>query len=315
MGSADKYFKSENDEALSEEILEFAREYQAKDFSNPTRKNCFSDEELSNAAHGGKLPEDDLREHLLSCSPCFNAFQTARQSAVAAQGTKTNQAVTRRSPWFSFFLRPVAAGALLLLFLCVTVVYVYFLPLNTEVARQNSENFSNGTNKQITVNQNTSSISSAVENSDSTYVSNQTATIKTESSTKRNNQITTKENKNVKSDSENESKLLARNTVNLDQARAAILRNETSSETIYKLPSERVTLNVKLLAGSPAGNYQVSLLDESGEPLIKSLTKKSSGKNLNINLNLRNKNGRARLCIAPTGEVPDCFVVSIGHIK
>ena len=106
---------------------------------------------------------------------------------------------------------------------------------------------------------------------------------------------------------------MARRAIKLDLAKTSVLRNENSIERIFSLPAKSIYLKVKLIPDSPKGIYEVSLLDEFGKPLINGQLKKSNGKNLIINFDIRNKSGRARLCIAPQGEIPDCFAVTIGQ--
>jgi len=300
------YFESSDDEILSAEILEFAHEYQSNDFPNPHRADCPPEEDLLKFAGSDELPNAELREHLLSCSPCFLDFHAARQAKAAAPLLSETKSPKEKSSWFGFFLRPFPVAVLLLLFCVSTGIILYNLlnRTNTEIARQENINQTGKVSENPPGSPNASIFPPA----------NKEAEI-TQPSPKQNNLAANKQNKSSKTDSENDSKMPVQKTINLDLAKASVLRNQTSSETVYALPPQTVALNVKLPEGSPAGNYEVSLLDEFGKPLVKSQTKKSDGKNLTVKLNLRKERGRARLCVAPEGEIPDCFAVTVGRAE
>ncbi len=300
------YFESNDDEILSAEILEFTREYQSNDFPNPRREGCLPKEDLLKIADSDELPNAELREHLLSCSPCFLDFHAARQSKSAAPLIVETKSAKQKSPWFGFFLRPFPVAVLMVLFCVLTGIILSNLlnRTNTEIAKQ--ENIKQ--NAQVSDNQTNS------QNEATLPTENKEPELP-QSPPKQNNSTANTQNKSLKTDSEIDSKILAQKTINLDLAKAAVLRNNASSETVYALPPQTIALNVKLPEGSPAGNYEVSLLDEFGKPLVKSLTKKSDGKTLTVKLNLQNERGRARLCVAPKGEIPDCFAVTVGRAE
>jgi hypothetical protein len=306
METGSKYFESDDDEVLSAEILEFAHGYQSNDFPNPKREGCPAKEDLLTIANSGALPKAEIREHLLGCSPCFLDFHAARQAASAAPAIDETGRVKQKSSWLAFFLRPFPAGAFALL-VCALAGLVWYISSgrnSTEIARlENVNQPAPAFQKQP-----------AVPDAANLPAENK-ASILDNAPSKQNNPAADSQNRNAKTNFEDETKPPARKTVNLDLAKAAVLRNQTSSETVYSLPPQAVALNVKLPAKSPAGVYEVSLLDEFGKPLVKNLTKQSDGKNLTVNLNLRNSRGRARLCIAPKGEIPDCFAITIGHAE
>jgi len=306
MGNGKMYFESSDDEILSAEILEFAHEYQSNDFPNPNRAGCLPKEDLLKIAASHELPGAQLREHLLSCSPCFLDFHAARQSETAAPLISETKPAKQKSSWFGFFLRPFPAAVLLLLFCVLSGIVLYNLLNRTgaEIAKQENINQTGQVSETSPSSSNATTF--PIENKEMEMP---------QPLPKQNNLAANTQNKSTKTDSEIDSKTLAQSTVNLDLAKAAVLRNTTSRETVYALPPQTVALNVKLPEGSPAGNYEVSLLDEFGKPLVKSLTKKSDGKKLTVKLNLQKRRGRARLCVAPKGEIPDCFAVRLGRAE
>jgi hypothetical protein len=316
MGGNNNYFEELDDELLSAQIVEFTRAYQAEEFPNPDRNSCPSNETIAAVLNLGKLPEPELREHLLSCSPCFNAFQAARESKTLFPMTEESIPATK---WFSLsniFAQPFPAIALSALICGIAVIVIYVWTAffnNNDLAKQtnsepltignqtdNSQNSSSNSNVFLTENRNVIESAPEIESSN------------LQQSPNRDAPALSKEKRTAV---ENEPKLLAKNIIKLDLAKTAGSRNETSRERIFSLPSRNVSLRVKLPANSPAGDYDISLLDETGSPLLESRTKYGDGRFLTTDLDLRKKRGRARLCIAPKGEVPDCFAVSIGNNK
>ena len=304
MTSGKKYFEADDDLGLSAEILGFAREYQSIDFPNPNRRGCLPNNELVRIVNSGQLAKRGLREHLLSCSPCFIEFQAARKQiekdiVIAIEPKPTS----KKFRPFVFFRHPLPAMILFLAVCCVSGMILYGFLVSKDVKIAESRNINLFHNEQSTEIQKTLPENPFVENVNKTPLVNQ-------SPSKQNNQSLQKDNKRAKAVFENEQS--ARNSIKLDLAKTTVLRNENSSETIFSLPAKSINLKVKLIPESPKGIYEVSLLDEFGKPLIKGQLKKSNGKNLTINFDIRNKSGRARLCIAPQGEIPDCFAVKIG---
>jgi hypothetical protein len=307
MGINSKYFEAEDDEVLSNEILDFARQHHTKDFPNPKRENCPSSEDLLKIVNLGELPQPVLQEHLLNCSPCFLEFQSAREHTnLALAGVYKPENPTKKSPWYLLFISPVPA-IVLFLFICGltgSILYGLFARSDVEVSKQNESNFPS--TDPIISNQHTLANSLSLQNENKPLV-------KLQFPSKQGNLLPNIETKNSKKSSQSKTKLLARNTVNLDLNKAAILRNESSEETVYNLRPENLTLNIKLPTDSPAGSYEISLLDEFGNTLLRKNTISRNGKSLNTNFNVQRKKGRARLCVALKGEIPDCFAIKIGN--
>ena len=57
-----------------EELLAFARSYLSDAFPNPERTGCPSDDALKAMALGRSAGDESVSDHLMCCSPCFNAY-------------------------------------------------------------------------------------------------------------------------------------------------------------------------------------------------------------------------------------------------
>jgi hypothetical protein len=65
-------------EDFIDELLEFSDDYQSNDFPNIDREGCPAEDVLRKAAYSGRLIDETMREHLLTCSPCFTEFKSLR---------------------------------------------------------------------------------------------------------------------------------------------------------------------------------------------------------------------------------------------
>jgi hypothetical protein len=308
MDKLNRDFQSNEDEILSAEILESARQYQANDFPNLPRRGCPSNEDLLETANSGNLPADELREHLLSCSPCFLVFQTARQSKNISIAVNKAKESAKTSSWLGLFFKPLPAACLLVL-LCAAGIIFYglFFYQSAEVIKQDEIAAAKSPVEKTVDSRN------EIPNTANSQIENN-GIEKTASAKKQNNLAANKKQEITNSNSaSSDVPPVPQNTINLDLSKAAVLRNENAKVTGYSLPSRSVILNVKLPENSPPGNYEISLRDEFNRPLLQGATRPSSGKNIIFKLDLRNTSGQARLCVAPAGEIPDCLAIRIGN--
>lgn len=304
--------EKENDEVITEQIIEYARGYHASDFPNPNRKACPPEDVLIQTIESGNLPDENLRLHLLNCSPCFQDFRAIRseKSAYLSAPTKTRLDKEKRA-WTNVFRQPLIAFTALVL-LAVSLASALFFALRGQPQSEYTARTPARSDTQPNIESKNQSENKAVETLDEFNRSFQLPETKTKSEkfTKQKSEI----NKAKTSPKTNPSReYLAKNFVNLDLTKAAVTRSSGKQEIIFPLKADSVNLNVKLPVNSPAGVYKISLLDEFGKPVIESQIKQANGKNLQVKFDLRNKSGRARLCIAPKGEVPDCLAVKIGN--
>lgn len=70
----------DSNEDFINELLEFGDEYQSNDFPNPNREGCPDEQALFKAVRSGSLIDEVLREHLLTCSPCFTDFKNMKNA-------------------------------------------------------------------------------------------------------------------------------------------------------------------------------------------------------------------------------------------
>ncbi|MGH9842059.1 MAG: hypothetical protein ACREEM_25175 [Blastocatellia bacterium] len=114
--------KDDLSEHEAEQLIAFAREYFATDFPNPTRTGCPSPAALQTMARSGGLPDDELCDHLFSCSECFPAYRAALEAGRAATPAL---AVSWWSEWrerlaATFALKPSFALAGIVILLAVS---------------------------------------------------------------------------------------------------------------------------------------------------------------------------------------------------
>lgn len=101
-----------NDEEITDRIGRAARVYHLGAFPNPERIGCPGIETLKRSAAGG-FPGKELRDHLFSCSPCFNEFRQLRleyKTPIKADVLPTLASTTR------FSLLSLASALLVLAF-------------------------------------------------------------------------------------------------------------------------------------------------------------------------------------------------------
>jgi hypothetical protein len=70
--------------ATADELDAFALKYYSSEFSNPTRTGCPDSSALAAAAHSQNPPDQQFRDHLLSCSECFREYRAAALSSDTA---------------------------------------------------------------------------------------------------------------------------------------------------------------------------------------------------------------------------------------
>jgi len=305
-----------SNESITEQIIKFAREYHADDFPNPSRNNCPLKDVLIKTVESGKLPDESLRLHLLNCSPCFQDFCSMRSEKWLVLPVAETNRNKKRQAWTNFFRQPLPALAMILLTVGLLSGALFFVlreSPTTEYAKQTQIKpdiqpgigGENQTGREIA--------DAADENNQSFAELKHPEKILGNSASKQTSKSNKVKDASPKSNSAPE--YSAKSSVILDLSKAAITRNANNKETIYSLRAESFELNIKLPANSPAGIYEISLLDEFGKPLTETKTKQSDGRNLQLKFDLRRTSGRARLCVATKGEIPDCLAVNIGNAR
>lgn len=291
MESEKSKFETDNDETFTAKFVEAAREYYLNDFPNPNREDCPPSDLLSKVASSGTLPDEDLRRHLLDCSPCLKDFRAFRKSEIVPAGSAA------KVSWFDFFRQPIFAIGLCLLVcgLFGALIYILVVPKDAEIAKQNP---TIETNKTAEIAE--SKASDLPENAAIPVIVNKTVEKNVNKPIKKETPQPTEKPKSSTT-----------KTFNLDVSKTTVLRGQSARQTIYSLPNQNVDLNIKLFENSPASDYEISLLDAFGKPLVKSRSIYSNGKAVKTRMDLTNQTGKVRLCVAPVNEVPDCFLINI----
>ena len=112
-----------------EDLISIAGDYFSSDFPNPARTGCPQPEEIENVVKVGQTPGDDLGNHLLQCSECFNLYRT--ELAARARNEATATSLWRQV--FGFVAqRPLASAVALAVFVAFGAALIYFLPVRQQ---------------------------------------------------------------------------------------------------------------------------------------------------------------------------------------
>ncbi len=300
----EKFDEQSDDDVFGGQIIEFARQYHAEDFPNPGREDCPPKNLLIKTAVSADLPDESLRLHLLNCSPCFQDFQIIRSEKTTVLSADAAETTQKQRLWTSFFRQPlIAATAVILLVGTLAIALFFALRAAPPPDFAGLMEIKPPQDAVREIQPDSETVKPKPENN---QIPENAAVRQPSESNKPKNAAP----KNQPAAPEYSTKA----AVNLDLAKAAVTRNSGGSkETIYPLKADTVKFNVKLPADSPAGIYEILLFDEFGKPLIDSAVKTSNGKNVQFELDLQKISGRARLCIAPKGEIPDCLAVKVGN--
>lgn len=100
------------------EILKTTRDHIAEDFPNPERQGCPARGAVFNSFRSGKMPKAEDRAHILSCSECFNEYQSQLAEYRAAKAVPENAG---RLAWWPRIVIPGLAFGLLTVAIAITV--------------------------------------------------------------------------------------------------------------------------------------------------------------------------------------------------
>jgi hypothetical protein len=288
-----------------ETVTTSARKYFGEDFPNSTRVDCPSTDSIRNLISEKKLPSEDLRTHLFSCSECFNDYRVLLEQSKSIQ--------VPNKGFLKFDLAPLFVGAIAIILLCLGIgFWVLTTRFNsTDLARMSDPQLEKDVTPIVPVIENTNLSSKvAIENSKKTNtesVVNRTKTSDNVTSGSKNNAVTS-----IKDDTS--VPLSEKNKSEIDLTKQGILRS-TANEDVQKpihLQSEEIQLRVKLPENSPRGKYEIYVVDEFGNALTAKKSIQVSKPIISVQLDLRKIVGdKKRLCIGLTGEVPDCVLINI----
>lgn len=309
------------DEENDSEILELeiiARDYFLTGFPNPGRIDCPDKTIFQKLINEKKLPDENLQEHLLRCSECFQDYRSA---LLASREAVTEE---RLSFWHTAltFLhgRPKLAlgtGLGIVLF-CVGI----FVLLNGGALNKiDIENVSQQSQKSANTERN---------NKESDSKANPAGTNKEEKEKQQEGSITTDSSSDVakkdktrvsRSGSQNKTannvkdKLLAKNEIVADfdnEITRNIEQNSRSETNKLKLKAASNRLKIMLPKGSPKGEYEISVVDVYSNKLLTQTTWSRNGKTASITIYLKGVAEKAdRLCLARKNEIPYCIPLRI----
>ncbi|MDQ3799910.1 MAG: hypothetical protein M3384_10690 [Acidobacteriota bacterium] len=326
MGTRNQDLKSNDGDNSSrgeiDELLDEAREYHAAAFPNTARQDCPGYQELVSVIKSEKLPDAGLRRHLLSCSDCFRDFQAIRQTEPPPKPLKAFAAGSGEigKSNSGLFFRPFSVGLMATGLLLISIFAFYLL------SRSSSDN--EGKNEIVVTTQpqtNTAAgIPPPVENAaQDSQPDNLTTPLPPEAddfqANRKNDKANSGKNRikepgnDVKKDSQ---RLIAQNTVQIDVEPQSVWRDGQAGQPddeqprVLKAAVTRLQLNIP--PEYPAGRYEISFYNESGKKVTAQSAVRRQGGKLQVTFDLRNTaEERLRLCLAPEGEVPDCYPVKI----
>jgi hypothetical protein len=267
-----------------EALICFAQTHFSQDFTNSQREDCPEPEVLTDLLQKGRLPDDDLRAHLFSCSKCYQDFR------IAVEAQKTRQARElipfRKRTASGFRLRPAWAVLVLILIVFPGLLAIYVIK-----------------HRQAT------QVDSAMQKAGpNTLAASPQATPESESK-QLNPAPTSAEARKAPAPRD----LIATNSIHIDLE--AINRSRDGAETPVPLSVLRpayAQLTIKLPSGSPVGLYDVSFADAFGKPIRVVSSRSTNSLMLHLSFNLESvKEGNYLICITLREEVPDCVPVMV----
>lgn len=286
LGLTGRRFKKDR----TEQLVHLGINHFARDYPNSKRNNCPPPELLGATIQSGKLPGDELRGHLFTCSECFVHYREELsryrepESGVVAIGSTAQETRTPR-------LVPVLAAALVGI---VTISAVLLVKRQHEPAGDLANVNSNLDGEKDPAQDDEPSLRST---SPAPTLPHPSTPPRPPSSRGRNSSRP----------------LVAENRLTIDIDRYNALRGAGRSEDRpVLLQTTKNELTIQMPDGSPAGSYRVSLADPFGTPLQSVEIISRDGLQLRVDLDLSAvKPGKYFVCLARETEVPQCVPAMI----
>ena len=257
-----------------EELVSLAQEYFSHEFL-VSGGDCPSPNEIIEQIESGKLPDDALRQHLLSCSRCYVTYservRRTRNTQPAVVGSlRRRLSQSLRRPWLR-----ILVPSLPLLLLVLFAVF-YFRPRNPQ------EKVTSVNPPSEVVNENANAATAAPSPSVQTGPSNRI---------------------------EGPTHVAQVDLRNYSPQRGG----ETGAEPPpLQVEQKSTAFMITLPEDSPPGAYSVSILDAFGKPIKTRTSYTADGKRLTATLNLNNLRSRNyRLCVSRSDEPPTCYPIVI----
>ena len=305
MGFWSGFFKHrlKRDEEL-EAIHKAAEDFFRNDFPNPSRDECPPSEYFQKLVAEKKLPNEILRQHLVSCSECFNDYHAVLKR------TRISDLPTNVGSEFYFNVKLVAGLAMLVIVLGSGFWFWSRDSKNGQKVsigtQETDRNLNTVEQAKLSVDNRVQPVSKA-EQQDRTNLNVKTGTV----IDRVGNLRTTEKNRDKNRDSEEI--LLAKKETVID-LNESVWRGDSvgKEQKSADVESGKVKLRIKLPEENPGGEYRIFLANGFGKKIILPKTVKSINKNLSVELDLSKiKSVGNRLCFAPVGEIPDCILINI----
>jgi len=265
-----------------DDLVRLAATHVAEDFPNPNTDDCPEPATITTLISAELLPSDDLREHMLMCSKCFDDY---RRELANHRASKTVRAT--RAP-LKTRLVPALAGGL------AGALAVFALVVISDRFQDVGERMS------LHPTPSPAGVSVAAgENSQPKPASSEPTA----------QQALSPRESSLPEQRESPSPLIAENRVSIDLENYDPLRGAVSSQPPpVRLRATRNELSMKLPAGSPQGTYTVNLSDPYGRALRSTNANSSDGVRLRLKLNLSSiEPGNYLICLTRQAEIPQCI--------
>lgn len=293
-----------------DEMIAFARDYFASDFSNPERTGCPAHGAISEAVRAGKPPGVELRAHLFGCSECLAEFDRAMRARADARPAAASW--WGKLPWAPS-PRPalLLAGALYLL-LVASAVYLYQIYRGTAAPSMAGVQTDKGDVPTSEARKDDPAAMLTPQASPAQVTpAKQAEKIPHSGATARGRAPSSPRPHAARQDSP---ELAAVNTVEVDLEEYTVLRGGGGGGggKDIKLSRSLTRLELTLPEGSVAGLYSLSILDASGQALVTAKARSADGSALKAILDARKLvPQKYRLRLLREGEVPQYFPVVI----
>ena len=271
----------------SDELIEFAVRHFRRDFPNSARVDCPSPAELLDLIKANELPGERLRAHLITCSECYDYFQS--ELAVYRN-------MVRAAALESDRRRPLPMMRSLVAFTCILLIVGalgVLMRWNRDAKPESSQ---------------------VVNDRDSASIQQQA-----NQQTQANAHVTPADTpsplavETPPSGTRQSKNLLATNIVNIDLE--SLNSRRRPNEVDAKRPRFTKSVNrviIKLPAGSLRGIYSITLADVFGKSLRLAQATSKDGNKLELKLDFSQvKPGKYLICVTYANEVPECSPATI----
>lgn len=288
--------------AEPDEIIALAQAYYATEFPNSARRGCQPADVLREIERSGKLPDARLRAHLFNCSECFRSFRSARishRSQTAANETWWHGLAKIFATGRTVIVASVLSLVLLIMTADVFLPRTGVWPMNIAI-----NNPPRGNAVPSAQTDAAPAIATAVTN-------NTTASVPQLARTRMTRDADPQRAKKIPRSARTTATV---RVIEINLEEENLLRDGdevTGKPRLINLAPQRQRLRLQLPEGSASGRYAVNVVDAFGKPLI-TTSAISNGKTLMVFLDLRSLTAKKyRLCIARSGEAPDCYLVNV----